>query len=302
MATSPSPSSSAERGGHRRAAPAAPPTSAGARHGGTALNGAALATAAETLLAAHHREAPLLLPNVWDAASAKLVEAAGFPVVATSSRAVAQVLGEADDDSTSPEVIFEFLARIAHAVSCPVTADLEAGYGHEAGELARRLLAIGVVGCNLEDSDHHGAGLLLDAGRQVDFLSEVRAAGDAAGVHLVLNARVDTFIRHAGTLRAQFEEALRRGRRYLEAGADCVYPIMLADAALIGRFVDEVDGPVNILARRDGPSIAELTALGVRRISLASGLFQLTLDRLRAAIGAFAERPDWESLDRGFGG
>jgi 2-methylisocitrate lyase-like PEP mutase family enzyme len=246
-----------------------------------AANG--LAARAEALLAAHHADRPLVLPNAWDAASAKSVEAAGY-FVATSSNAIAAVIGERDDDSSQPDVIFDWVGRIARSVSVPVTADLQAGYRLAAADLVARLLDAGAVGCNLEDTDHHvgnsGGSPLLDADRQAEYLRAIRAAADARGVHVVINARVDAFVRKVGDEAAQLAEALRRGRLYFEAGADAVYPIMAADPEAVRRLAAELPGPINVNARRGGLTVQELTDLGVRRISFAAGLHQLTLAQL----------------------
>jgi 2-methylisocitrate lyase-like PEP mutase family enzyme len=244
----------------------------------------ALASAAEALLAAHRDPEPLLLANVWDVASARMVEEAGFAFIATSSHAIADVLGERDDDSSDPDLIFDFIARITRAVDRPVSADVQAGYRLDPTDLVGRLLRAGIVGCNLEDTDHHGSGVLVDAERQAAFLAQVRAAAETAGVHLVVNARVDTFVRRVGDEQEQLDEAIRRGRLYLAAGADCVYPIGLADRAAIGRLTEALPGPVNILARRGGPRFDELAMLGVRRISLGAGLHQLAGDHLRTVV------------------
>jgi 2-methylisocitrate lyase-like PEP mutase family enzyme len=245
--------------------------------------GSDLAARAEALLAAHHATEPLVLPNAWDVASARAVEAAGY-VVATSSNAIAAAIGERDDDSSRPDVIFDWIGRMARAVAVPLTADLQAGYRLPAAELVDRMLDAGAVGCNLEDTDHHagesGGGPLLDADRQADYLRAVRAAADARGVHVVINARVDSFVRKVGDEAAQLAEALRRGRLYFEAGADCVYPIMAADRDAIRRLTSDLPGPVNVNARRGGLTVRELTDLGVRRISFASGLHQLTMAQL----------------------
>ncbi|MGH9114630.1 MAG: isocitrate lyase/PEP mutase family protein [Acidimicrobiales bacterium] len=265
-----------------------------ARSGGADV--ATLAARAQGLLAAHHANRPLLLPNVWDAASARAVEGAGFDAVATSSRAVAQVLGETDDDSTDPDLVFGWVARIARTVSVPVTADLEAGYRLAPAELVERLLEAGAVGCNLEDSDHHGGGVLVEAERQAAYLAGVRAASEAAGVHVVLNARVDAFIRHFGDEGAQLREAITRGRLYTEAGADCVYPIAVAHNGEIAKLVDSVPGPLNVMARRGGFRISELATLGVRRISLASGLFQMVGEYLREVAGRLAAGVELDDL------
>lgn len=261
--------------------------------------GTSLDVHAKELLDAHQGPLPLILMNVWDVASARVVAGAGYRVIATSSRAIAASLGLDDDDSSDPDVIFDIIARIARSVSCPVTADLEGGYRLEPSELVERMLDAGIVGCNLEDSDHHGDAVLVDATEQAAFLAEVREAANRAGVHIVINARIDNFIRRVGDDDDQLEDAVRRGRLYLDAGADCVYPISLVDRERIARLVTALRGPVNITARRGGLSVAELTTLGVRRISFASGLFQLGNDLLQRAIQRVRETNDLDALWHG---
>ncbi|WP_344934100.1 isocitrate lyase/phosphoenolpyruvate mutase family protein [Sphaerisporangium flaviroseum] len=226
---------------------------------------------AAALRALHVPGSPLVLPNVWDAASARAVTAAGFPVVATGSAAVAPALGYADGEATPAGVMFDAVARIVRAVPVPVTADLERGYGLAPAELVERIAATGAVGFNLEDSDP-GTGAMVDAGEQADYLAAVRAAAAGAGVDLVINARVDTFAHGEGSPRERLAEAVERGRRYLRAGADCVYPILLAEAEAIRTLVAEVGGPVNVLFRPGVPSLAELGELGVARVSFGHGL------------------------------
>lgn len=247
-----------------------------------------LATKAAALLALHHGERPLVLPNAWDVPSAKAVAAAGFPAVATSSRAVGDSMGEPDNDASAPRLIFNGLSRIAAAVDVPVTADLQAGLGLDPDDLVDHALHAGVVGCNLEDTDHHGPGVLVEAERQAAFLAAVRDAAAARGVHVVVNARIDAFIRKVGTDAQQEAEALRRARLYFEAGADCVYPIGLGDPAVIERLVRALPGPVNIIARHGGLTVPELAALGVRRISMGGGIHQLVMADLGARLARLA--------------
>jgi 2-methylisocitrate lyase-like PEP mutase family enzyme len=230
----------------------------------------ALAERAEVLRRLHTGPRPLVLPNAWDVASARLVVKAGFPVVATSSGAIAATLGYEDNDSTPVDEAFGAIARITRSVSVPVTADVEAGYGLSPEDLVARLLDAGAVGCNLEDTDHHGGAGLVDADENAERLRAVRHAATEAGVDVVLNARVDVLGRE-GDRRELFEEAVRRARRYLQAGADCVFPIRLADDALIGEFVRRVEGPVNIVAA-GAPPLARLAELGVARVSFAGSL------------------------------
>src|SRR5690349_16174886 len=173
----------------------------------------------QTLRDLHVPGTPLVLPNAWDAASARLVEAAGFPVVATSSNAMAAVLGHPDGEHAPVEDVLAAVARIARSVDVPVTVDFERGYRLPPAELVERLAAAGAVGVNLEDSDP-ATGELIGIGEQAEFLAAVRAAAPG----LVINARTDAFARRVGSPREQLASSLERGARYLAAGADCVYP------------------------------------------------------------------------------
>ncbi|WP_067169892.1 isocitrate lyase/PEP mutase family protein [Microtetraspora niveoalba] len=235
---------------------------------------------AEVLRALHVPGRPLVLPNVWDAASARLVAEAGFPAVATGSAAVAAVLGYKDGE-TPAEEMFAAIARIRRAVAVPVTADVERGYGLRPAELAERLAEAGAVGCNLEDLASR-TGALVEVEEQAGFLAAVREAAP----HLVINARTDAYLLrgHPDPL----AESLRRGRRYLEAGADCVYPIR-ARAADLPALVEGMGGPVNALCAPDSPPPAALVALGVARISFGHNLHLAAhryAERMVAAIGA----------------
>lgn len=226
---------------------------------------------------------PLILPNAWDAASAKAVVKAGFPVVATGSAAVADVLGYPDHQGAPAEEMFAAIARMVRVVDVPVTADIEAGYGLPAGELAERLATVGVAGVNLEDTDHAGTGL-VDTAEQAGYLAALRAATD-----LVINARVDSFI-GASDPRAVLPDAIARARAYLDAGADCVYPILLADQELLGEFVEAVrPAPVNAVYMPGGLSLEVLRAAGVARVSFGPGLFRLGQSQLDRTLADLAQ-------------
>ncbi|WP_214415530.1 isocitrate lyase/PEP mutase family protein [Sphaerisporangium fuscum] len=238
------------------------------------------AAKAATLRALHVPGDPLVLPNAWDASSARAVTEAGFPVVATGSGAIARVLGYDDGEAAPVALVLDAVARIVRAVDVPVTADMERGYGLSPAELAERLAAAGAVGLNLEDSDPRTKEL-VDAGEQAEFLAAVRAA---AGADLVINARVDTYVRpYAGTSEERLAETVERGRAYLRAGADCVYPITAESPDGIKTLVKEIGGPVNVMSRPGAPSLAELAALGVARISFGSGL-QAATQRYHATL------------------
>ena len=237
---------------------------------------------AERLRELHSGPTPLLLANAWDVASARLVERLGLPVVATTSAGVAEALGWSDGEDIPAQEMLGAVERIAGVVEVPVTADLESGYGLEPADLVGRLLAAGAVGCNIEDSDHRGHGPLLDAEGQAERLAAIKEAGRDARVDIVLNARVDVYVRGVGDPANRLHEALRRGHLYRDAGADSIYPIGVTDEAEIAALVEGLDSPVNVLRLPGVPGLARLAELGVRRVSLGSGLF-------RTALGA-AER------------
>ena len=253
----------------------------------------ALAERADALRRLHTGPRPLVLPNAWDVASARLVAKAGFPVVATSSGAIAATLGYEDNDSMPVDEAFGVIARITRSVSVPVTADVEAGYGLSPEDLVERLLDAGAVGCNLEDTDHHRAAGLVDAGEHAERLRAVRRVAAQAGVEIVLNARIDV-LRREGDRRELFEEAVRRARLYRRAGADCVFPIRLADEEQIGEFVRRVEGPVNVVAA-GAPPLARLAELGVARVSFAGflmnqlyGAHEAKLSKIAVEVSAIA--------------
>src|SRR5262245_57676294 len=253
----------------------------------TAARTTELESRCDLLRSLHRPGNPLLLPNAWDAATARAVVAAGFPVVATTSAGVAATLGYEDHEGAPGKEMLAAAARIARAVDVPVTVDAEAGYRMEPGKLVDALRDAGAAGCNLEDTDH-AAGSLRDPARHAEWLSAVREAALADDYPLVINARVDVFLgpffSGAGTPQDELlPEALRRARAYLDAGVDCVYPIALWEPDALRRFVAEATGPVNVIRLPQMPSLAELAAVGVARVSWASLLY-------RDAIARFADQ------------
>jgi len=224
-----------------------------------------------TLRTLHVPGSPLVLPNAWDAASARMVEAAGFPVVATSSVATAGILGYDDGEAAPVEEVLAATARIARAVNLPVTVDFERGYRLTPAELVERFAATGAVGLNLEDSDPP-SGEMIDAAEQADFLAAVRAAAVSLGVDLVINARTDSFLRRVGSREEQLAASIDRAARYLAAGADCVYPIAMEEPEVIRALVEGIPGPINIGYGQGKLSLAELAALGVARVSFGPRL------------------------------
>jgi 2-methylisocitrate lyase-like PEP mutase family enzyme len=226
----------------------------------------------ERLRSLHVPGTPLVLPNAWDLPSARAVAAAGFPVVATTSGGVAASLGSEDHERAGGDAMLAAAARIATGVNVPVTVDAEAGYRMEPADLVARLKEMGAAGCNLEDTNH-ATGELRDPVEQADSLRAVRRAASDQGYGLVINARIDVFLSafaSGAEEKSQAElvsEALRRAHAYVEAGADCVFPILLWEPDALESFTSEAPGPVNVLQIPPAPSHAELAELGVARIS-----------------------------------
>ena len=185
-------------------------------------------------------------------------------------------------------------ARIARGVEVPVTVDAEAGYGMEPAELVAALRSVGAAGCNLEDTDH-AAGSLRDPDRHAEWLAAVRQAASEDGYPLVINARVDVFLgpflagAGPGTQEELVPEALRRANAYLEAGVDCVYPITLWETDALRRFMSEVRGPVNVVRLPQAPSLAELAALGVARVSWGTLLHRDAMARFEEQLASLQE-------------
>ncbi|WP_326688449.1 MULTISPECIES: isocitrate lyase/phosphoenolpyruvate mutase family protein [unclassified Streptomyces] len=224
----------------------------------------------------------LVLPGPWDPGSALIFADAGFSALATPSHGVSAWLGYADGECPAVEMFAAVtrIVRAADAREVPVTADIERGYGLPPVEIAERLLATGAVGCNLEDT---ADGALVEPARQADFLAEVRAA---LGPEPFLNARVDTYLRGAADPLA---EALARGRAYVEAGADGIYPFgaPVADLPVLAR---ELGVPVNAIALPDGPAPAALSAAGATRITYGGGLAAQAQSALRALAQEIPKR------------
>lgn len=247
-----------------------------------------------------HTSGPLLvLPNAWDAASACVFADAGFPALATTSAGIAFSYGYPDGERISRMDMLAAVARIARRVAVPVTADMEAGFGRAPDAVAdtvRGVLAAGAVGMNLEDFTE--ADGLLDLALAVQRVQAARAAADAADVPLVLNARTDAF--NAPTVPAdrRLAEAVRRGNAYRAAGADCVFVPFVADRGTIEQLVRDIAAPLNILGSPGGgPSLKELAALGVRRVTFGSAPMRATLGLVRRMTREWKDKGTYGTLD-----
>jgi len=259
------------------------------------MNIAEQARKAELLRKLHHGPRILVFANAWDVISARIVEELGFPAVATTSAGVAAVLGYPDGQRTPRREMLEFVARIAHSVSVPVTADMEAGYcttPEEMAEMAREVVAAGIVGLNLEDVTGDDESSQVETSLQMEKIAAVRETSAAAGVSLVINARTDVYLMPIGPAETQFERTVVRLRAYRKAGADCVFAPGIRDAETIGKLVRAVDAPLNILLQPGGPSVAELEKLGVARASIGSGTMRVALGTARKVCKTLLEHRD----------
>ena len=237
------------------------------------MNAAEQAQQAELFRSKHHGPRLLLLPNAWDAMSARVFMAAGFDAIATTSGGVAWSLGYADGEQAPWHEVVAATARIVRVAGVPVTADIEAGYGETPDAVMRsvsEIIKAGAAGVNLEDGALRGPAPIRSLADAADRVRAAREAAKAAGVPIVINARTDLYLRNIGEEASRFDETIERGRAYLAAGADCVYPITLRDPATIGRLVKALAAPINVNVRAGSPSVAELEALGVARASTAS--------------------------------
>jgi len=251
------------------------------------------AARARRLRELHRPGDPLVLVNVWDAASARVVAAApGTAALATASWSIAAARGSADGERLPLGEMLDGIARVAAAVDLPVTADLERGYGAtpaDVGASVTRALEAGAVGCNIEDGlpEWGPAGPLRPLEEQLERLRAVREAGERAGVPLVLNARTDALAEGLPV-----REAVRRGRAFLDAGADCVFALGAETVPVVEELVEALDGRVSVLATAGGPSLPELAAAGVARVSMGPGPMGAAYAALRRlAEDAAAGRP-----------
>lgn len=250
----------------------------------------------------HHQASPLVLPNAWDAASARIIAQAGFPAIATTSSGVAASLGYSDGQKISRELLLEALARITRVVACPVTADIEAGFGstlEEVLQTVKAVLATGVVGINIEDSFKGQQRGLVDISYQVELISALRELANSLDIPFVINARVDIFLLAMGEPETRFEQAIQRADAYLRAGADCIYPIGMLERATIADLVKEIKGPINIMGGSPELPLTDLASLGVARVSLAGAVMRSVLGHIQAITRELLEQGTFTSLNAG---
>ena len=229
-----------------------------------------------TELAVHfrqlHSQRPLVLPNAWDASSARVIERAGALAIATTSAGVAWAHGHGDGQRLERDQMIAAIREIVRAVRVPVTADIEGGYGiGSENDIAITVCAVieaGAVGINLEDSLGLNGEALLSPEMHAARIRAARAAAQSLGADLLINARTDVFLCQVGSPESRLGEAIRRANLYCAAGADCLFVPGVIDAATIAELVLQIDAPINIMAGPGAPTLARLGELGVARVSL----------------------------------
>ena len=247
---------------------------------------------AEKFLALHRGPHALVLCNAWDVASARMVEAAGFPAVATTSAGIANALGYPDGQRVPLDEMLWMVSHIEHAVSVPVSADFEAGYSEKPEAVAancKRVLEAGAVGINLEDGTGDPKQPLVETTLHEEKIRAIREMSAAAGVHLVINARTDVYLDAVGEPESRFEHTVTRLNAYHKAGADSLFAPGVTDRETIARLVKAVAGPLNILAVAAAPSIGDLERVGVARVSLGSGPMRATMGLLQRMLAELKE-------------
>lgn len=240
---------------------------------------------ATALLALHVPGNPVVLPTVWDAWSATLAVDAGFAALTVGSHPVADSVGKPDGEGMAFDDLTTRVAQLTAAVQVPVSVDIESGYGEDPRRLIDGLLEAGAVGLNIEDTVHKDGGRIRTDAEHAALIGELRKASDAAGVHVVINARTDLFLRQIGDEADRFERAVTKLKLCADAGADSLYPVGRHDAETLRRLADELPLPINAIALPDKDDPASFGPLGVGRISFGPFLQWALSERAKELLG-----------------
>ncbi|MGY5451448.1 isocitrate lyase/PEP mutase family protein [Agarivorans sp. MS3-6] len=252
---------------------------------------------AETLLALHTGGQALVLPNIWSPLGARILEGKGFPAVATASAAISASLGYKDGEKIKFSTLMDIATRIASSVNIPTTVDIETGFATTSEELIcviTQILDAGIVGINIEDSFEGG---LRDVKEQAERISVIREVSSKRGIHLVINARIDCFILNTtGNRGKKIESTIERAKAYLEAGADCVFPIGIDDIDILKHIRHIISAPINALILPEKMTISEMEGLGINRFSYGPFIFRALLKQFTELIDELAEFGSSEGL------
>lgn len=250
-----------------------------------------------------HAQRILILPNAWDAASARVIEHAGALAIATTSAGVSWTHGRGDGQKLDRAGMIETVRSIAEAVDVPVTADIEGGYGtgspQDVAETVRAVLDAGAVGVNLEDSPGRSGGPLLEPGEQAERIRAAREAAQAEGVDLFLNVRTDVYLAAVGEPEERVDAVIRRAAVYLEAGADGIFVPGVTDGETIAAIIMAVDAPINVMAGPGAPSVPELEDMGVARVSLGPAVMLAALGLVHRAAHEVLTGGTYQELEQG---
>jgi 2-methylisocitrate lyase-like PEP mutase family enzyme len=254
-----------------------------------------------------HLSGHLLLPNAWDAASARVFEHAGFPAIGTTSGGIANARGLPDGETIGRARMLEAVRPIVEAVHVPVTADIEAGYGDAPSDVAQTvaaILALGVVGVNIEDRVHRSkVARLYEVDEQVTRIDAARGEAERRGIHLLINARTDTFLLSLGSdLEERMALTIARGRAYLNAGADVVFVPGATEVDTVRHLSDAIGGPLSVMALPGAPDATALFAAGACRISLGNTAMLAVLGALDGIAKDVIKTGRWTAIERTFYG
>lgn len=262
----------------------------------------ALNSKADAFRTMHHAPPLLILPNAWDAVTARLFVKAGARAIATTSAGMAATLGYADGQQVPRESMMEAIARIARVVDVPVTADIESGYAaspKDLGDSIRVVINAGAIGFNLEDATGDFSQPLFAVEQQTERIRAAREAADNMNVCLVINARTDVYLAKVGEPANRLAETVRRLNAYREAGADCLFVPGVTDIPTLTQLVRSVPGPLNVLAGPGMPPVADLQRIGIARLSVGSAIMRATLALARDAADELLQKGTYNTfLDR----
>ena len=249
-----------------------------------------------------HNRRPLILPNAWDAGSARVIEAAGAAAIATTSAGVSWSFGRTDGQKLTREEMTHAVRNMVEAVEIPVTADIESGYGSsssaDVAETVQALISIGNAGINIEDSPGRDGQALLTPEEHAERIRVARATAVAAGGDLVINARTDVYLFTVGKPETRLEAVAKRARLYRRAGADCVFVPGVIDISTIAKLVKAIEGPLNIMAMPGAPSAKQLGEIGLARLSVGPWIAQAALAAAHRAACELVEQGTYNSLEK----
>lgn len=248
----------------------------------------------------------LLLPNAWDAASARIFEAAGFPAIGTTSAGIAYSRGFCDAQQISREEMMHEVAIIARSVDIPVTADIEAGYGSDVDDVTETVRAVidaGAVGINLEDNSHGGTLPLFGISAQTERIAAAKSESERSGISLTINARTDVFLLDLGADEIERTAmTIERGHAYLAAGADLIFVPALLDTRIAQNLSDAFEGRLNLMAMPGAPAASTLFNAGTQRVSLGPAAMLASMGTIKNIAQELQQTGTWSSIEANFFG